>query len=544
MGNIGNFDAIVVGAGFGGVQMLYELKKLGLSACGIEGGADVGGAWYWNAYPGARCDVESLLYCYSFSPELDAKWCWSERYPEQAEIQRYIGFAADMWDVRKAICFNSWVKGASWDESTNLWSVFLDTGDTLRAKYLVMATGPLTTVVWPDIPGIEDFKGERYHTARWPKDVSLAGKRIGVIGNGSSGTQFMTEAARTAGEIHAFVRTPHFSVPAFNRPLIDADYSRWNNDKGNIRAELHQGLVSGSGDAFADRSILFSSKSGAEYSPEEQQSRMETYWNFGGAQLIKAFADIMLDEQTNTMVGDFVRAKVSEIVRNPKNREVIMPRHFAFGGKRLIVDTGFYQIFNQPNVHAHNLRANPIVTIAENGVVTTEGAFELDMLVFATGFDAATGTFAKMDIRGRQGVSLNNHWADGARSVMGIAVNGFPNMLMVNGPGAPGPFSNVVISNEWCIEAIVAVIRQMEEAGTDTVEADPAAEKEWMALVDQVVSPTFFASTDNWYTRSNVTGVRGPIVNFADPTTFRKMIVEERKCGFPKLMFAKEPAAV
>ena len=541
MGSGNRFDAIVVGAGFGGVQMLHELKKLGLSAGGIEGGADVGGAWYWNAYPGARCDVESLLYCYSFCPELDAKWRWSERYPRQEEIHGYIGIAADTWDVRRDIRFDSWVNGAAWSEADNSWTVTLDGGDTLSGKYLIMATGPLTTVVWPDIPGIDDFGGERYHTARWPKEVSLSGKRIGVIGNGSSGTQFMTEAAKSAGELHAFLRSAQYSVPALNRPLTEADFARWDAKKDRIRSEVHQGVISGSGDTFADRSIIFSTKAGADYTPEEQQARMETYWNLGGASLIKTFLDITVDETINTIVGDFVRAKVRATVTDPRNREKVVPRHFAFGGKRLIVDTGFYEIFNQPNVHAHDLRECPIVRITEGGIETTEGETDLDMLVFATGFDAATGTFARMDIRGRGGISLNAYWSEDVRSALGLVVSNFPNMLMVNGPGAPGPFSNVVISNEWCVEAIVAIIRTMEERAIATVEADPEAEKQWMALVDQIISPTFSANTDNWYNKANVNGVRGKIVNFANPALYRQKIVEEREAGFPSLVFEKEP---
>jgi cation diffusion facilitator CzcD-associated flavoprotein CzcO len=234
---------------------------------------------------------------------------------------------------------------------------------------------------------------------------------------------------------------------------------------------------------------------------------------------------------------------VRSTVTNPRNVETIMPRHFRFGGKRLIVDTGFYEIFNQSNVFAHDIREHPIVRITENGIETRQGQTELDMLVFATGFDAATGTFSKMDIRGRNGLSLNDYWNEEVRSVFGLSVSNFPNMLMVNGPGAPGPFSNVVISNEWCIEAIVAIIRKMEEAGIATVEADPAVEKEWMALVDQLISPTFFAKTDNWYNKANVNGVRGKIVNFADPATYRQKVVQEREAGFPSFVFEKATAA-
>ena len=540
MADQGSFDAIVVGAGFGGVQMLHELKQAGLAAVGIEGGSDVGGAWYWNRYPGARCDVESLLYCYSFCPKLDSQWRWSERYPAQPEIQRYIAFAADLWDVRQDIRFDAWVRAARWDQATHIWTVTLDGGDTLRARYLIMATGPLTTVVWPDFPGMEDFQGERYHTARWPEGVSPAGKRIGVIGNGSSGTQFMTEAAKTAGELHAFVRTAHYSVPALNRPLTDADHARWQAEKDRIRSELHRGTVNGSGDTFADRSILSATRKGADYTPEEQQARLETFWNMGGALLIKTFLDVTVDPATNEVVGDFCRTKVAQMVRSEANRAVVMPRQFAFGGKRLIVDTGFYEIFNQPGVHAHDLREDPILRITETGVELASGEVELDMLVFATGFDAAIGTFSRMDICGRDGTSLNDSWAGEVHSVMGLSVSGFPNMLMVNGPGAPGPFSNVVISNEWCIEAIMGIIAKMKAGQLATVEADPAAEKAWMARVDALIAPTFYAKTDNWYSRSNVTGTRGKIANFASPALFRESILAERDAGYPSFVFTRE----
>lgn len=531
------FDAIVIGAGFGGVHMLHELKKLGMSACGIEAGSDVGGAWYWNRYPGARCDVESLMYCYSFSPELDRKWRWTERYPLQGEIQRYIGFAADQFDVRKQIRFNSFVKSARHDDAHNLWKVRTgDSGEELAGRYLIMATGPLTTVVWPDIPGMQDFKGERYHTARWPQGASLAGKRVGVIGNGSSGTQFMTEAAKHVRELHCFIRTPQYSLPALNRPLTDADYARWNTQKEQIRKDLHQALLNGAGDTFADRQLLFDAKGGADYLPEEQMRRMEARWKVGGVVLLRAFQDIMFDERTNELVGEFVRNKIRAIIKDPGKREIMTPR-FHFGGKRIIVDTGFFEIFNQDNVHPHDIRGNPIVRITEKGVETTEGFFELDMLVFATGFDATTGTFDRIDIRGRDGLALRDHWKDGARSYLGITVSQFPNFLMVNGPGAPGVFSNVVISNEWSVEMIVRLLEHMRVNGLASVEASPQAEKEWMTLVEKLAAPTFFAKTENWYTGSNVPGKRRGIVNCIDLGLFRRKVLEEASLHFPSMRF-------
>lgn len=536
------YDAIVVGAGFGGIHMLHELQKLDMSACGLEAGSDVGGAWYWNRYPGARCDVESLLYCFSFSRDLDDAWQWSERYPAQAEIQRYIAFAADRFDVRKLIRFDRFVSAALYDDDRNLWSVTLNTGEHLEARFVIMATGPLTAVVWPDLAGIDDFKGERYHTARWPDSVALAGKRIGVIGNGSSGTQFMTEAAKSAGELHAFIRTPQFSVPAFNVPLSQEDRSRWGDRRDQIRTEVHQGLISGAGDTFADRSILFNAKPGREYSPEEQNQRLEKYWNFGGAQLARAFTDTMVSEETNAIVADFARAKIRAVITDPAKAKRLMPT-FAFGGKRLIVDTGFYQIFNQTNVHVHDIRANSVVRIASNGVETTDSFVELDMLVFATGFDAVSGALDLIDIRGRNGLRLRDHWADGPKAYLGIAMSQFPNLFTINGPGAPGPFSNVVISNEWIVEEIVSLLKHMQAEGFATVEASPESENDWMELVASTAAPTFFAKTENWYTGANVAGKKRGIANYINLSGFRRKLLEEAEGHFPSLRFDLAPDA-
>jgi cyclohexanone monooxygenase len=535
-----NFDAVVIGAGFGGVHMLYELRKLGMRACGLEAGSDVGGTWYWNRYPGARCDVESLMYCYSFSPELDEKWRWSERYPLQEEIQRYISFAADQFGIRNQIRFNSFVESAMFDEARNSWTIELrGSTEKITGRFLILATGPLTTVVWPGIPGMEDFAGERYHTARWPNGVSLAGKRVGVIGNGSSGTQFLTEAAKHVRELHCFIRTPQYSVSAFNSPLTETDYTRWHAQKEQIRTDLHLARVSGSGDTFADRDILFNSGNGADYSPEEQAQRLQTYWNFGGAQLIRTFNDIMFDETTNEVVAEFVRNKIRSIIKDPRKLQIMTPT-FHFGGKRIIVDTGFFEIFNQENVQPYDIRSNPIVRITPKGVQTTAGFVELDMLVCATGFDAATGTLDRIDIRGRNGLRLRDHWKDGAKSYLGITISQFPNLLMVNGPGAPGPFSNVVISNEWIVEAIVRMLEHMRANRLATVEADPQAEREWMTLLEEVVAPTFFAKTENWYTGSNVEGKKRGIVNFVALPLFRQRILEEIAFHFPAMHFEPE----
>lgn len=532
------FDAIVVGAGFGGVQMLHELTKLGMSACGIEAGGDVGGAWYWNRYPGARCDVESLLYCYSFSPELDEKWRWSERYSAQEEIQRYIAFAADLFDVRKLIRFDQCVFSAHFDEGASQWTVTLNSGERLEARFLVMATGPLTAVIWPDLPGMDDFAGERYHTARWPDGVSLEGKRIGVIGNGSSGTQFMTAAARPVGELHAFIRSPQYCVPAFNAPLSDADLQQWDEQRDRIRSEVHQGLISGAGDTFADRSILFSTLPGGEYSPQEQAERLETYWNFGGAQLVRTFADTMVNDQTNAVVADFARDRIRAVIRDSAKAEKMIPT-YAFGGKRLIVDTGFFEIFNQPNVFVHDIRAEPIVRITQDGVETTDRNVQLDMLVCATGFDAVSGALDRIDIRGRGGLRLTDHWRDGAKAYLGIAVSEFPNLLLINGPGAPGPFSNVVISNEWIIEGIVGILNHMTEHGFATVEASAGRERDWMDEVEAIAAPTYFAKTDNWYTGANVAGKKRAITNYISPPGFRRKLLEDAASSFSAFEFRK-----
>jgi cyclohexanone monooxygenase len=537
-----HFDAVVVGAGLGGIHMLHELHRRGYSACGIEGGSDVGGAWYWNRYPGARCDVESFLYSYTFSPELDAAWTWSERYPRQPEIQRYIAFAADLWDVRRLIRFDKWVKAAGYDAEANRWTVDLSSGDRVSATFLIMATGPLTIVVWPDIPGIEDFGGERYHTARWSDGVTLEGKRIGVLGNGSSGTQFMATAARSAGALHALVRTPHYSVPAFNRPLGENDLAFWAANRDRIRADAHQWIVTGAGDSFTDRDWLLDIRTGAAYPPDEQRARLDLCWNNGGASLLRVFSDVMIDEDVNRLVADYVRARIASVIRNPAKAAIMMPRHFHFGAKRLVIDTGFYEIFNQDNVHPHDLRAHPIRRITKEGVETDEGLVELDMLVFATGFDAVTGSFSRMDIKGREGVTLNDYWAEGARSYLGLGVDRFPNMLMVNGPGAPGPFANGFIGNEWCVETVIALIDHMKAHGLATVEARPELEEQWMEQVAAMIAPTFFAQTENWYTGSNVAGKRRGIVNHSDPAGFRRALLDEQASGFAHLAFDRADA--
>jgi cyclohexanone monooxygenase len=529
-------DAIVIGAGFGGIQVLHELRKRGMSACGIEAGTDVGGAWYWNRYPGARCDVESFAYAFTFPSDLDTTWKWTERFPRQPEIQRYLRTAAELFGVYDLIRFSTRVTAGRYEEAENLWIVTLDSGEELRARYFIAATGPLTKAVWPDVPGIDDFAGERYHTARWPESASIAGKRIGVIGNGSSGTQFITAAAQEASELHVFIRTPQYSIPARNSPLTEQDHTRWQTRRTTYRADLEKGIVRGAGDLFADPQIIANRKPAAAFTPQEQRQALEAHWALGGAQLLMTFTDITTNDDANKLAADFVREKIRETIKDPAKVEKLMPT-YLFAGKRIVIDTGFFESLNQGHVFIHDIR-NHSFQVTATGAEVPEGPIELDMLVCATGFDAVTGALDQIDIRGRNGVTLAEHWREGAKAYMGIAVPDFPNMFMINGPGAPAAFSNVAVINHWCVDFVFKLIDRMQWEGQSIVEATPAAETYWMNLIDEISAPTIFVRTESWYNGSNIAGKKRGITSFFNSRRFREEMIAAEQRGFDHFAFS------
>lgn len=441
-----DFDVVVVGAGFAGLYMLHRLRGLGLSARVYEAGASVGGTWIWNRYPGARCDIESLQYSYSFSEELQREWRWTERYATQPEILRYLNHVADRFDLRRDIQLETRVTAAVFDESANQWRIQTDRGDAVSARFCVMATGCLSIPKKPEYKGLDSFEGRWFQTARWPEEtVDFTGRRIGVIGTGSSGIQCVPMIARQAGHLYVFQRTPNFSMP-----LAPDVTKNWDANRAEFRRQARTSVFG----------ILFEQnlKSALEVSPEERKAEFERRWNDGGLCMYGAYADIFVNKESNDTAAQFVHSKIRGIVRDPAVAEKLLPKEYPLGTKRLCVDTGYYETFNRENVTLVDVRDTPIEEITRTGLRTTAAGYALDDIVFATGFDAMTGALTGIDIRGRAGVSLRQKWSAGPRTYLGIVVAGFPNLFLVTGPGSPSVFSNMVVSIEQHVDWIASTV--------------------------------------------------------------------------------------
>jgi len=493
------FDAIVVGAGFAGLYMLHRLRGLGLSVRVFEAGDGVGGTWYWNRYPGARCDVESMQYSYQFSDELAQEWSWSERYSAQPEILRYANHVADRFDLRKDIQFKTSVTAAHFDDATCRWDVATSDGMHSSARFLVMATGCLSAANLPQIKGRDTFVGATYHTGRWPHEgVDFTGKRVGIIGTGSSAVQSIPLIAREAQHLYVFQRTPTYSIPAHNAPLDRDAERRIKADYRGFRARAAQTLFDIDGD--------FSETPALSVSDEERRRVYEERWQQGGLTYLGAFGDLVLDSKANETAQEFVRQKIREIVKDPNVAEALMPDH-AVGTKRLCIDTDYYDTFNRPNVTLVNLRRTPIEEIVPNGIRTSEKLFALDAIVYATGFDAMTGALNRIDIRGANGLALKDTWSAGPKTYLGIATSGFPNLFMIAaGPGSPAVLSNMIPSIEQHVNFISDIIKHMGERQLARIEATSAAQEAWVAHVNEVAAPTLFPSTNSWYVGANIPG--------------------------------------
>jgi len=492
-------DVVVVGAGFGGLYALHKLRESGFSVRGLEAAPDVGGTWYWNRYPGARCDVPSLFYSYSWSPELRREWRWTNRYAGQDEILRYAQFAADRLDLRKLIRFDTRVAGATFDDKTGRWIVETDRGSRLRARFVVMATGGLSVPNTPDIPGVADFKGEIFHTARWPQEpVSFDGKRVGIIGTGSSGIQAIPAIAETAKQLVVFQRTPNFSVPAHNRPLTDEDHKSFDDGLDAYLASLEQ----------SDFGRVPPTAFTAEVPPRDVQwKHYEKLWQDGGSGgFLKAFPNILTHPEVNEVAADFVRQKIRETVKDPKTAAALSPEGYPFGVKRLCVDTDYFKTYNRPNVELVNLREEPIGKITHNAVDTALRHFELDALVFATGFDAVTGALLAVDIRGRDGAALKDAWSEGPKAYLGLTVKGFPNLFTITGPGSPSVIGNVITNCEYHVDWIAECLTHMRRRNLGTIEPDGAAQDAWVVHVAEVADRTLFPKANSWYLGVNIPG--------------------------------------
>jgi len=494
------YDVVVVGAGFAGMYMLHRLRGQELSVRVYEQGGDVGGTWYWNRYPGARCDVESMQYSYSFSEELQQEWDWSERYAPQHEILRYANHVADRFKLRNDIQLDTRVDRASFDESANSWSVTTSDGKTVTAKYVVLATGCLSNARVPDIKGLSDFKGKVYHTGHWPHEpVDFTSQRVGVIGTGSSGIQSVPVIAEQASHLTVFQRTANFSIPARNAALTSEEREAVRAKYPEIRRFAREEARNGIYTEMPDKGAL-------DDGDNERRSKYEARWSYGGLTFMAAYNNLALDKAANDTAADFVREKIAEIVRDPQTAKLLQPNNHPIGSKRICVDTDYFATFNRKNVTLVDIRSNPIEEILPNAVRTREKDYEVDALVLATGFDAMTGSVAKIDIRGRQGQTLNQKWAEGPKTYLGLMSAGFPNLFIITGPGSPSVLSNMMVSIEQHVDWITDCIGWMRGRGFEAMEAKKEAEDNWVAHVNEVAHTTLYPQANSWYMGANIPG--------------------------------------
>ena len=494
-----DFDVVVIGAGFGGMYMLHQLRKAGFSVRVYETGTGVGGTWYWNRYPGARCDVESLEYQYAFSDALQREWTWTERYATQPEILRYANHVADRFDLRRDIRFETRVTAAKFDETSDTWVIDTEPRGRCRARYLITAAGCLSAARVPDFPGIERFQGESYHTGRWPHSgVDFTGKRVGIIGTGSSGIQSIPVIAAQAKSLTVFQRTPNFSVPAQNWVLKEDNIAR---HKETFIAARKDASNTGFGAA-----MFANLQSALEVDSDTRAARYEELWRQGGAGFLIAFNDLLFNQAANDTAAEFVRDKIRSIVKDPHVAEMLCPHDHPLGTKRICVDTEYYETFNRDNVTLVDVRKAPIVEITEHGVRTRDASYELDALVFATGFDAMTGPLLRIDIEGRGGETLAHKWTAGPKTYLGLSMAGFPNLFTITGPGSPSVLSNMIASIEQHVDWIADCLVYLRKNGFATIEAEQSAEDEWVKHVNDVADLTLFPRANSWYVGANIPG--------------------------------------
>ncbi len=499
-GTTHSFDAVVVGAGFGGLYMLHKLRQMGFSVAVLEAADGVGGTWRHNRYPGARCDIKSFDYSFSFDDGLQTEWVWSEKYATQPEILRYANHVADRFDLRRDIRFNTRVKTARFDESRGRWDVETESGDRYDTQFYIFATGCLSVPKAVDIKGQESFAGASYHTANWPQDgVDFTGLRVAVIGTGSSAIQTIPLVAEQARELTVFQRTAAYAVPALNRPVDAAEREAWMANRQAHREAARNSLFGVPG-APMDRTTF-------EVSAEERQRVYEEAWAMGELPaLMMTFSDLLADEAANETAAEFVRNKIRAVVKDPETAETLCPKSFPLGTKRICLDSNYYQTFNKPNVHLVDLRKTPFEHITPKGIKTSDREYEFDAIIYATGFDAMTGAIVSVDVRGRGGLELRKKWADGPHTYLELTVAGFPNLFMITGPGSPSVMCNMMSAIEQHVDWIGNCLADARARGVAVVEALPDAEAEWVAHVNEVAEATLFPRADSWYMGANVPG--------------------------------------
>jgi cation diffusion facilitator CzcD-associated flavoprotein CzcO len=528
-----NFDAVVVGAGFAGLYMLLSVRdKLGLSGKAYEAGNGVGGTWYWNRYPGARCDSDSYIYCYTFDEKLLQEWEWSERYPEQPEILRYLNHVADRFDLRTDIQFGTRVTEASFDEKTNCWEIRTDKGETVTAKYFISAAGCLSSSNLPRFKGLDRYKGKYYHTGHWPHDgIDFTGKRVGIVGTGATAVQAIPVIAQQAKHLTVFQRTPNYCVPARNGKVDPEVVKARKANYEAIRERIRN--------SFFGFELSFIEKSVLEVSPEEREGEFWKRWDNGGFGFwLSNYEDMFFNKDANDICAEFLRKRIRETVKDPVTAEKLIPKTYPYGTKRQPLDTNYFETFNKPNVSLVDVNETPIEEITPKGIRTSDKEHEFDIIVFATGFDAMTGPLKNIKISGRGGQLLSDKWGDGPRSYLGVAVAGFPNMFTITGPGSPSVLSNMPVSIEQHVEWITGCIEHMRKHGIDTIEATAAAEDEWTAHVAEVANGTLLPEANSWYLGANIPGKPRVFMPYLGVGPYREKCNEVAAAGYNGFAFA------
>ena len=493
------YDAVIIGAGFGGMYMLHRLRQLGLSARVYDRASDVGGTWYWNRYPGARCDVESMQYSYSFSPELQQEWKWSEKFSAQPEILAYARHVADRFDLRRDIQLETTIASAHYDAGDRRWRITTDGGETVSARFCVMATGCLSTARTPDFEGLQDYRGDTYHTGYWPHEpVDFSGMRVGVIGTGSSAIQAIPVIAEQAAHVTVFQRTPNYSIPSRNGPMTDDYEQSWKQDYEALRAKARMtrnGILANAND-----------QSALDVDEAERQAIYEQRWADGGTRFMAAFKDLATNADSNETAAEFVREKIRETVNDPEMAELLAAKDYPIGTKRICVDTHYFETFNRDNVELVDIRNAPIDRLTASGLEQGGRAFAFDAIVFATGFDAMTGTLDAIDIRGREGLALRNEWQAGPRTYLGMMSAGFPNLFMITGPQSPSVLSNMMVSIEQHVDWMTDCVAHMQAEALDVIEPTRAAQDGWVEHSNEVAYSTLYPRAASWYMGANIPG--------------------------------------
>ncbi len=521
-----DYDVVIVGAGFGGLTAVHRMRELGFSVRLYEAGSDVGGTWYWNRYPGLKVDIESVEYSLAFSYVIEQEWTWSERYPEPVELCRYANFVADRLDLRRDIQLDSRIDTAEFDESSDTWVVHSSQGDVVRARFVIMATGMLNQPIKPKFKGLDSFEGDQYHSARWPRDgVDFTGKRVGVIGTGSSGVQIISTIASEVGHLHVFQRTPGYCLPLRNHPMPEEYSNRVKANYGAWRAAERYNSFGGwvALNYEIGEPITTTLK---EATPEERKAVFDERWENGGLAFYNSYPDVFTDLESNKVLSEYLQEKIRARIKDPKLAEILTPKYPALT-KRLIADTDYYEVYERDNVELVDLSEHGIDEITPKGLRVGDTEYEFDALVFATGFDAMIGSLKAMDVRGRDGLTFSEHWDGGARTHMGLMSAGFPNLFIINAAGSPAPLYAPVLLGQEQLEWVGRLMIKLNQDKLTRVEPTSEAEDNWGGVCEEAVKETLFPLTESWYLGQNIPGKsRTGLAYFGGIENYRKALSE------------------